>query len=888
MTPHERNATQMTSEQRVEDLLSRLTLKEKVALLSGQDAWKTVPVERLGIPSLVMTDGPHGVRADLAPGRIQGPATYFPTGVSMASSWNPELIERVGTALAEETRAMGCDVLLGPCVNVVRAPLAGRNFESYSEDPYLAGRIGVAWVKGLQSRGVGASLKHYACNNQEFERSRGSSEVDERTLREIYLAQFETVVKEANPWTVMCSYNRINGVYASENYYLLTRILKEEWGYEGVVVSDWGANHTIVESVAGGLDLEMPGPARYYGNLLADAVRTWQIDEAAIDNSARRILRMIVKSGKMDDPAALPVGQAFQPALPVGQAFQPAAPVGQAFQPAVPVGQAFQPAAPVGQAFQPAAPVGQAFQPAATGAVNTPEHQALARELAEEAITLLKNERGILPLNKEQIASVAVIGPNAAEAWVSGGGSSHVEPPYGVSPLEGLQARLGAAVEIGYEQGCDNYVEPPVLKPAYVVPAHGEGPGLWGEYFNNTDLSGEPGATRVDKKLDFWWLNPGENISLHQFSVRWTGKLTAPGSGRHVFQMVNSGAARLYLDGQLLVETQPRPLARDWPVSEASAYVDLVGGRQYDLRVEYVKVAEVDLNLLRLHFAASPRPEEDDRIARAVALAKKADVAIVFVGMPMGYETEGEDRPHMDLPGPQTELIRAVAQANENTIVVLNCGAPVTMPWLDDVPAVLEAFYPGMEGGNAIARILLGQVNPSGKLPVTFPRRLADNPTFTNYPGAKEVLYGEGIFVGYRYYDARDVEPLFPFGFGLSYTTFACSDLWVPQEVKAGEPLEVAVTVKNTGDRAGKEVVQLYVHDKASTLVRPPQELKGFKKVFLEPGASTVVNLVLDQRALSFYDPDREQWVAEPGEFEVLVGSSSRDIRARATFNLVE
>jgi len=819
----------MKLEQRAEDLLSKLTLKEKVALLSGLDPWKTVPVERLGIPSLAMTDGPHGVRADLAPGRIQGAATYFPTGVSMAASWNPELVERVGAALAEETHAMGCDVLLGPCVNIVRAPLAGRNFESYSEDPYLAGRIGVAWVKGLQSRGIGASLKHYACNNQEFERSRGSSEVDERTLREIYLAQFEAIVKEANPWTVMCSYNRINGVYASENYYLLTRILKEEWGYEGVVVSDWGANHTIVESVEGGLDLEMPGPARYYGNLLVEAVRTWQIDEAVIDNSARRILRMIVKSGRMDDPAGIP-----------------------------------------------------------EGAVNTPQHQALARELAEEAITLLKNERGTLPLNKEQIKSIAVIGPNAAEAWVSGGGSSHVEPPYGVSPLEGLKARLGAAVEIGYEQGCDNYVEPPVLNPAYVAPAQGAGPGLWGEYLNNADLSGEPGATRVDKKLDFWWLDPGENISRHQFSVRWTGKLTAPGSGRHVFRLVNSGAARLYLDGQLLIETQPKPLAQDWPVSEASAYVELAGGRQYDLRVEYVKVAEVDFNLLRLQFAAAPRPEEDDRIARAVELARKSDVAIVCAGMPMGYETEGEDRPHMDLPGPQAELIKAVAQANRNTVVVLNCGAPVTMPWLDDVPAALEAFYPGMEGGHAIASILLGQVNPSGKLPVTFPKRLADNPTFINYPGAKEVLYGEGIFVGYRYYDARDVEPLFPFGFGLSYTTFAYSDLRVlPQEAQAGEPIEVAVTVTNTGDRAGKEVVQLYVHDRASTLARPPKELKGLKKVFLEPGESTVVNLVLDQRALSFYDPDREQWVAEPGEFEVLVGSSSRDVRARATFKLV-
>lgn len=825
----EEHSDRTTVEQRVNDLLGQLTLRERISLLSGQDAWKTVPIGRLGIPSLVMTDGPHGVRADPAPGRMQGPATYFPTGVSMAASWNPELIERVGAALAEETLALGCDVLLGPCVNIVRMPLAGRNFESYSEDPYLAGRIGVAWVKGLQSRGVGASLKHYACNNQEHERHRGSSEIDERTLREIYLAQFETIVKEAHPWTVMCSYNRINGVYASEHYYLLTEILKEEWGYEGVVVSDWGANHTIVESVDGGLDLEMPGPAKYYGNLLAEAVRNWQVDEAVIDGAARRILRMVVKSGRMDDPAAIPVG-----------------------------------------------------------AANTPEHQALARELAEEAITLLKNEHGVLPLNVERIKSVAVIGPNAAEPWVSGGGSSHVEPPYGVSPLEGLQARLGNAVQVGYEKGCDNDVEPPVLKSAYVTPAQGEGPGLWGEYFDNTDLSGAPGVTRVDRKLAFWWLNPGESISKQRFSVRWTGTLTAPASGRYVLGLVNAGAARLYLDGQLLVETRPKQQGLEWPVSEAAAYVELVGGRAYDLKVEYVKVAEVDFNMIQVHFAAAPIPEEDDRIARAVELAARSDVAIVFAGMPTGYESEGGDRPHLDLPGRQAELIYAVVQANRNTVVVLNCGAPVTMPWLDDVAGLLEAYYPGMEGGNAVARILLGEVNPSGRLTVTFPRRLQDNPTFVNYPGAKEALYGEGIFVGYRYYDARDVEPLFPFGFGLSYTTFAYSDLQVPKEIKAGQPVEVSVTVQNTGHRAGQEVVQLYVHDKASTLARPPKELKGFQKVLLRPGASTVVTFVLDQRALSFYDPYRAQWVAEPGEFEVLVGSSSRDIQARGTFTLVE
>ncbi len=806
-----------------------MTLKEKVSLLSGKDRWSTTPVERLGIPSVITTDGPHGVRTEpVWEGRIDSPATSFPTGISMASSWNTELIERVGVALAEETRALACDILLGPCVNIVRTLLAGRNFETYSEDPYLAARIGVAYVRGVQSRNVGTSLKHYACNNQEFERMRGSSVVDERTLREIYLPAFEAIVKEAQPWTVMCAYNRINGAYASQHHTLLTEILRDEWGFEGVVISDWGANHTIVESVAGGLDIEMPGPAKYYGDFLVDAVNHWQIDEAVIDDSARRVLRMVLRSGRMDDPAALPAG-----------------------------------------------------------AVNTPEHQALARELAEESIVLLKNAGDVLPL-KEGVKRVAVTGPNAAEARIGGGGSSYLEPPYRVSPLEGLRFRLGDEVEIGYERGCDNFVEPLALKPAYLVPSDGEGQGLLGEYFDNLDLSGEAGAKRVDRTVGYWHLRPPEEIGADVFSVRWTGTLTTPDTGRHVFKVSGAGICRVYLDGELLVElSYDQPWGPERKVGEASAYVELVGGRSYAIVIEYVKLAEV-FPVIYVRFAYAPEPEKDDRLARAVELARQSDVAIVCAGMPTGYDSEGHDRPDMALPGPQAELIKAVAEANENTIVVLNCGAPVELPWIDDVPALVLAYYPGQEGGHALARILLGDVNPSGKLSVTFPKRYEDNPTYINYPGGRDVRYGEGVFVGYRYYDQKGVEPLFPFGFGLSYTTFEYSDLQVPKTVQPGEPVEVSVTVTNTGVRAGKEVVQLYVADKVSSLARPPKELKGFKKVSLDPGESKTIDFTLDQRALSFYDPTQKRWVAEPGEFEVLVGSSSRDIRLRAAFTLEE
>ena len=367
------------TEQQIESLLRQLTLKEKVALLSGKDVWNTVPIDRLGIPSLTMTDGPHGVRASVPEGgRVARPTSAFPTGVAVAASWDPELVEEVGAALAEETLGMGCDILLGPCVNIVRHPLAGRNFESYGEDPFLSGRIGTAYVKGVQGKGVGTSLKHFACNNQETERNRGSSVVDERTLREIYLAQFETIVKEAHPWTVMCSYNRLNGAYASQNGYLLNDILKGEWNYDGAVISDWGANHTIFESIAGGLDLEMPGPAKYYGSLLVEAVNNWQVPEAAIDQAVRRLLRLLAQVGKLG----------------------------------------------------PAADAGRG-----AGSVNTLVHQKLARRLAEQSITLLKNDGDLLPLSPQSMQSLAVIGLNATQVTISGGGSSMVTSPYTVSTV---------------------------------------------------------------------------------------------------------------------------------------------------------------------------------------------------------------------------------------------------------------------------------------------------------------------------------------------------------------------------------------------------------------------------------------------------------------------
>jgi beta-glucosidase len=817
----------MSLDQQVENLLSQMTLREKVSLLAGKDVWNTVPIDRLGIPSITMTDGPHGVRAPDESGRKTRPTTCFPTGVSIAASWNTALVEKVGQALGEETRGMDCDILLGPCVNIVREPRGGRNFEAYSEDPYLAGKTAVSYIKGVQHQNVGTSLKHYAVNNYEVERGRASSNVDDRTLREIYLAQFEMAVKEAKPWTVMCSYNRINGVYASQHDYLLNKILKEEWGFEGLVVSDWGANHTIFSSVAGGLDLEMPGPSKYYGRLLGEAIHNWQIDEAKVNEAARRVLRIIIKSGRMDKTVP-------------------------------------------------------------KGAVNTSGHQNLARQLAEEAITLLKNDGDVLPIDLGKVKTIAVIGPNAAEAVIEGGGSSHVDPPYRVTPLEALKASFGKKVTIEYEQGCDNFNEAPAIPLSWLTDADGN-PGMKAELYRNEDFSGKPELTRNQMRPDLWtWAGPVDKPEADHFATLWNATMTVPASGVYTFRLNHSAQICVYLDGEMFIDSKaPNGATLDNSMASLTTEKKLVAGRKYTLRIEHIKYSGQEAVFFKLT-AATQLKGEDPRKAKAIKLAKKADMILFFAGMPEGYESEGQDRPDIEIPGGQNALIAAVAQANPKTVVILNAGAPVTMPWLDKVAAVVEAYYPGQENGNAVANVLLGKVNPSGKLPITFPKRLEDNPAFINasYSGSREVNYGEGIFVGYRFYDKKAIEPLFPFGYGLSYTTFAYSKAKAPKKVKAGQPLEVSVTVTNTGKVAGKEIAQLYVADRKASLPRPPKELKGFAKIELQPGESQVVTFQLDQRALSFYDPYKKQWVAEPGEFELLIGASSRDIRAKAVFEL--
>jgi beta-glucosidase len=814
-------------QQKIESLLAEMTLEEKVAMAAGADLWHSTGVERLGVPQIKVTDGPNGARGGDFGGGVG--SACFPAGVCLGSTWNTELIERVGQALGEEVKSKSAHMLLAPTVNIHRSPLNGRNFECYSEDPYLTARIAAAYIKGVQKQGVGACIKHFVCNDSEFERHSISSEVGERALREIYLPPFETAVKEAGVWAVMSAYNKVNGTYCSENHYTLIDILKGELGFEGIVISDWGGTYSTVDAANNGLDLEMPGPARWMSGKLLEAVQDGQVSEAAVDDKVRRLLRIILKAGVQEGPE------------PPEQA------------------------------------------------IDRPEHRKLIREAAGEGIALLKNN-GVLPLDEAQVKSVAVIGPNAVEAKIMGGGSAQVKAHYAISPLEGIQARAGDDVEVMCALGCDNYKDIPELKTDWLTPVGGAGRGGTVAYFNNLDLEGDPVLTETtDRTRLMWFGQVAPGVDRACFSARLVGTLAVPESGTYTFSLTSVGVSRMFIDGELVIDnwTDYRPMRGFFDADRrgVTAEVELAAGQTYQLKVEYSKQQAPRFAALRIGcLPAQPA----DLMERAVQAASGADVALVFIGTSGEWESEGFDRPDMELPGRQVELVEKVAAANPNTVVVLNTGSPISMRWLDRVAAVVEAWFPGQECGNAIADVLFGDVNPSGRLSQTWPVRLEDNPAFINYPGENgRVVYGEGLFVGYRYYEKKKIEPLFPFGHGLSYTTFEYSNVRLDKaEYALGEPITVSVDVTNSGSRAGKEVIQLYVRDVESRLVRPEKELKAFAKVALKPGETQTVTLTLDERALSFYDDAQAQWAAEAGEFEVLVGASSRDIRCTCVLTL--
>jgi len=811
-------------EQRIKELLSQMTLEEKVSLLAGADLWHTVPVDRLGIPQIRLTDGPNGARGsegDMAP-----PSVCTPVGVALAATWNTELIQQVGEVLGDETKTKGSHILLAPTVNIHRGPLAGRNFECFSEDPYLTAQMAVAYIKGLQSKGVGACIKHFVCNDSEFERTSMSSEVSERALREIYLYPFQVALAEAKPWTLMSAYNKINGVWASENSYTLREILKGEWGFDGLIMSDWTGTYTDGPA-AGGLDLEMPGPARWMGENVLIMVQSGELSEDLVDDSVLRILRTLIRVGGFENPELQP-----------------------------------------------------------EGSEDNPKHRAIVRQAAAESIVLLKNEGGLLPLGLDQYKTIAVIGHNATEPAILGGGSSSVTPHPVVSPLTAIFDRVAEDVEVNYALGTSLYKEIPLMNVEFVS-VDGKS-GMLVEVFDDFDLFGEPAVVHhVDRSSLSWTDLFVAPANPNKFSAKISASFRPPESGSYTFALAGNGLSKLILDGKIVVDNWGEIASEDPWVSDAKGVqIDLDQDQVYEFLVEFAYESTFPWRGLQIKCLP---PMQEDLLNQALLTASQAELVVIFAGDTDEWESEGFDRSDMELPQNQNELIEEVLKVNPNTIIVLNTGAPVRMPWIDNTTAMIQAWFGGQEMGEAIADVLFGLVNPSGKLPTTFPMRLQDNPAYINYPGENgRVFYGEGIFVGYRYYEYKDIAPLFPFGFGLSYTQFEYGNVVLSADrMKPGEILTASVNVTNVGARKGKEIVQLYIRDSQSRLVRPLKELKGFEKIELQPGETQVVNFEIREDALKYFDDRLGTWVAESGTFELFIGGSSHDLQVAGRFEWI-
>lgn len=806
---------------RVDDLFSRLTEDEKLSLLTGT-GFTTQPIPRLNIPAVGMCDAGQGVRGGTQ--GTQGPATLFPTEVVMARSWNTDLISQIGRGIGEEllNKGEGAQILLGPDVNIHRSPLGGRDAESFTEDPYLNAQLAVNYITGMQSSGALACIKHYACNNEEQDRNTVDVRVDERALREIYLPAFKAGITQGHCATIMAAYNKIDGPYATANAYLLRDVLKGQWGFDGIVMSDWGAVHDTVKAVTGGCDLEMPGGDYMTAPKLQDALSNSLITQDQIDDSVKRILRTVIRTGLLD------AGSVHTPDHSV---------------------------------------------------VNSPAHQKLAYDAACEGIVLLKNDNATLPLDTSRIKSIAVIGPAAVDMQAGALGSPNVQPFYTISPLDGINKAAGQNINVQYVEGVTLPSPSPDAVPSDVLTAPDGNPGLLGEYFTTPDLSGQPAASRVDQKMTFFrGFHPPSTPSPVR-SARWTGTLTPPRSGLYTLAVLTDAGARLIVDGKTVIDESAQ--GGNWM---HTAKVPLEAGHAYHVVMEILDIKE------RLRGRFGWVLPEVDNIDDAVAAAAKADVAVVVVSTG-GQEGEGNDRPSMALPGAQDRLIDAVVKANPHTIVVLNAGSPVLMPWLSQVSALVDMGFPGEEGGHALADILFGTVDPSGKLTDTVGARREDYPDFGNFPGKHgKVRYAEGIYVGYRHFDKKAITPVFPFGYGLSYTTFHYANLKLSSPtLDTSGTVTASVDITNSGSRAGAEVVQLYVAPPSTSNVdRPVRELKGFSKVNLAPGETKTVNLALSPADFAYYDARGKQWVADTGTYTIEVGASSRDIRQQCSVTLTD
>jgi beta-glucosidase len=816
------------SSSRVDSILSRMSLEEKIDYIGGT-GFGVRPLSRLGVPAFEMSDGPLGVRSN-----ARFPSTSYAAGIALAASWNPELARRVGEGIGKDARARGIHFLLGPGVNIYRTPLNGRNFEYYGEDPFLASAIAAGYIEGVQSRQVSATVKHFLGNNSEFDRHQTDAVIDERTLREIYLPVFEAAVKQAHVGAIMDSYNLVNGRHLTQNGYFNVDLVRKDWGFDGVVMSDWSATYDGVAAARNGLDLEMPTGAFMNRQNLLPAVQDGRINAALLDEKVRHILQL---------------GERFDW-------------------------------------------FSRSQTDLSLSKYNQQNHR-LALESARESMVLLKNANGLLPLDPKAVRTVLVVGPDAYPAMPVGGGSAQVVPFSAVSVVEGVGRFLGPDVNVQYEPGLQS-IDRLADQTEFTTVRDGGRPGLALETYDNAELSGAPVSTQYPQHLSspgFSFENllamgdPQSGLTRKASSRRWTGYFIAPEAGSYelaVLGPMEGGGYRIYVDDKLTLDHW-----RFVKAIEDRAPLQLTEGPHKIVAEDYrnglfggrLRVAIVD-----------PRKLVSDS---AKALATKADAVIVAAGFNPGNESEGADRT-FKLPLGQDELIQEMASLNKNTVVAVTSGGSVdAAQWVDQVPALIQMWYPGEAGGTALAEILFGATNPSGRLPITFEQRLEDNPCISSYypePGSNRVEYREGVFTGYRGFEHNRIRPLFPFGYGLSYTTFAYKNLSIKNvsDTAAKPRFEVSFDVTNTGSRAGAEVAQLYVSDPHAGVPRPVKELKGFSKITLAPGETRNVTLPLDLRSLAYYDVAGKQWRAEAGEFQVLVGRSSQEIELRQSLVLAQ
>ncbi|KAH6657297.1 glycoside hydrolase family 3 protein [Truncatella angustata] len=835
-SPLPRKVTLKDSRLSAQEKLASLSLEEKVSLLTAADFWRTKAIPEKRIPAIKTSDGPNGARGGIFVGGTK--AALFPCGISLAATWNKELLYEVGQHLADETRARSANVLLAPTVCMHRHPLGGRNFESFSEDPLLTGKLASQYIQGLQSKGISAAIKHFVANEQETFRMTINSVMMERPLRELYLRPFEIAVREANPWAVMSSYNLINGVHADENIHTLKNILRGEWGYDGTVISDWGGTNSTVEALKAGCDIEFPFSTKWRFDKVLKSLEDGVLTQTDIDQAAENVLTLVERT-KGDDMT----------------------------------------------------------EERAEREDDRAETRALIRQAGAEGLTLLKNEGSILPIAPET-TKIAVIGPNANRAIAGGGGSASLNPYYNTLPLDSIRAV--AQGQVTYAQGCHIFKWLPVASP-YCADRSGK-PGVTLEWFRGDTFEGEVVVKQRRTNTDlFLW----DSAPLAETGPKWsaiaTTYLTATQSGKHTISYMSVGPGRLFVDGVPALDLW------DWTEEGEAMFdgsidymvdIDMQAGKPIELRVEMTNELRPIAKQKTFHMThryggcriGFKQADAIDYLQEAVEAAKAADVAVVVIGLDAEWESEGYDRKTMDLPsdGSQDRLVEAVVNANPRTVVINQSGSPVTMPWADKVPTILQAWYQGQEAGNALADVLFGFENPSGKLPCTFPRRIEDTPAYHNWPGENlRVLYGEGLYVGYKHYDRSRIAPLFPFGHGLSYTSFDYGRISLSRKsLGPNTPIHMIMAVSNIGSVAGAETVQVYVRDEKSKLPRPEKELVAFEKVFLEPGETKHITIALEKYAVGYYDDSLRSWIAEEGAFKILVGASSTDVRQTVSFEV--